>query len=780
MADINDILAGRVAILDGAAHTFAQDLERVLAVLGDSLHQVLDGFDRDGGRFVYNDRDIQLAASMYSELLASLKKAGYRDAVDQYLGRYPDVVKKVLETYKVAQLPAEMTKVSRKVAETARKLDLAFFSAIGEESAREIQRSISQAVLFERDYSSFVKDLRGRITGEASNGIPLKRYANTHANTAIAQFDALVTEQAAKDASVTFFRYWGPLDGATRPWCRQILKNNVPRTKEEIDKLPPSKTNSTGADNFVGRGGYNCRHVWQAVPSDELATLRTEAPTAPEKPAQPKSDGFPSDPAGLEVVKTLGGSTGAMLVRDPATGKQYVRKEGADPGHLREEAAADELYRALGVKVPPSKIYEVAGKPVKLAEFIEGKTLEQLRKEGGGAYHGALSSLSEDFAADVLLSNRDVVGLKFDNVLVGDDGTVWRVDNGGSLRRRAQGAIKDDFNHFVPDLWSLRDRKLNAQTAEAFESLGYREVVAQLERITGAESRARMKTALDRLDGDLAAVVSKRMETLADVAKTGRTLLADDWKPEYTDRFSFHSHGLQQAGITDKFPASLTNKGVEIFDEKGKKFDDLRGKGSTMKAVADYLKAQGGDYASISHWTERQGGSSWSGAAQATKYFLTKNREKDSSASYWWKEGVAVAKAHYEGALIKVKGYDETFTAWHALNFEFARRVDFPKNDRAAGVLELMRTESKDVMALNALKPGDTGLMMRGPAESCSIYARVKVFGSELTVQKVLHHRVMGMYFFERAPESGMSPFLGDGENEVVVLLEGLEVHYKK
>ena len=61
------------------------------------------------------------------------------------------------------------------------------------------------------------------------------------------------------------------------------------------------------------------------------------------------------------------------MVRDPATGKQFVMKLGNSAAHLEEEMAADAAYRALGVPVPNYKRYVGKdGKPVKLAA-VPGK-----------------------------------------------------------------------------------------------------------------------------------------------------------------------------------------------------------------------------------------------------------------------------------------------------------------------------------------------------------------------------------------------------------------------
>ena len=160
----------------------------------------------------------------------------------------------------------------------------------------------------------------------------------------------------------------------------------------------------------------------------------------PKKEPRPRKPAFafPADPEALTVVKQLGGSTGAELVRD-ADGKLWVRKRGKNAGHLREEFHADEAYRALGVPVPRSRLYEGAV-PVKLSEYHEGTTLGELLRSDPAAAKAAMAGVAKHFAADALLANWDVAGADFDNILVARDGTAYRVDNGGALRYRCRGA----------------------------------------------------------------------------------------------------------------------------------------------------------------------------------------------------------------------------------------------------------------------------------------------------------------------------------------------------
>lgn len=498
-------------------------------------------------------------------------------------------------------------------------------------------------------------------------------------------------------------------------------------------------------------------------------TIRTYEP-----PAIPK-DGFPLDLAKLETVKTLGGSTGAMLVRDPQTGEMFVMKRGNNPGHLLEETYADAAYRALGIDVPEFKVYNQDGAPVKLAKFVEGTSLADLRTSDPKAYKKALKELQKGFAADALLGNWDVIGLSADNILIGKDGKVYRIDNGGSLRYRAQGALKTEFSKYVDEFWTLRDANINGQTAQVFGGLDYLDIVKQMKAIEKERG-----TLLDALPEELRAQVADRLDHLKDLTKIADTFKKDSFVESYIDIFSQHSTGIRKSGIADLFPETLTNKGVYVYDENGKQFDNLRDPygGSIISKLSEYMSKNGGSHGIVRYWAQKQASDSWTNGAQAGKYFYAKQR--GNFDLFWWKGGVDESKAHYEDTVSKVgPAYDKTMTMWHAFNYEFLRKTDFKNNDRKKGLVKLIRTENSYVMQMNNLKRGETGEIKRGAVESTSIYEKVTVFGTETTTQLVPHHRILGAYFFEQYPGSNSALFAGDGENEFVAMMDGLKVKYE-
>jgi cation transport regulator ChaB len=247
--------------------------------------------------------------------------------------------------------------------------------------------------------------------------------------------------------------------------------------------------------------------------------LRQERAEGKEPTA--KKPKFPTSLGDLEKVKHLGGSTGAVLVRDPETGERYVRKRGANPEHIQEESTADQVYQALGVQVPEHQMYDDPEGPTKLARFIEGRSLNDVRMNDADQFEQVRGKLKEDFAADALLGNWDVVGLDYDNVLVDSAGNPWRIDNGGSLRFRAMGKRKtaQQWNEKPMELWTLRDSGTNKRAASIFGDLSFSDVVGQLERVG-----ARRQTILNTVPRELRGVIEGRLDAFASIVGRAQEL----------------------------------------------------------------------------------------------------------------------------------------------------------------------------------------------------------------------------------------------------------------
>lgn len=235
---------------------------------------------------------------------------------------------------------------------------------------------------------------------------------------------------------------------------------------------------------------------------------------------------------------------------------RYVRKRGNNEGHVRSECYADAFYRAAGADVPEFRLYDTPNGPVKLSRYYEGtKTLEEWWKNASKKQKDAMKAeLRKQYATDVLLGNWDVVGASADNILIDKDGKPWRIDNGGALSYRAQGAKKkdEDWNDgFVDDLWTMTGngkRIGNNAPSNLPTYFGTVDVGEIAKEINARDWTA----ALDRLPADQRAIVQKRLEEVRQLAVREEDFSTNGFTREFTlsildETYKFSKKGLREA-----------------------------------------------------------------------------------------------------------------------------------------------------------------------------------------------------------------------------------------
>lgn len=301
------------------------------------------------------------------------------------------------------------------------------------------------------------------------------------------------------------------------------------------------------------------------------AAKATKAGTAPApkakeavKPVAPVANEATPAPDKLTFVRSLGGSTGAELHKD-AAGNLYVVKKGNSPDHIREEATADDIYRALGVDVPPGTLHETANGPVKVTKYVQGAvTLAEALADPARAA-AVKAALQEDFATDILLGNWDVAGLAKDNVLVTPDNKVIRIDNGGALRFRAMGTAKTDaqWNDNPTELFTMRRKPSpdgtalppdNANHAELFADADWLQISKRIEQMP------RAKIAALPMDPALKETVLRRYDELAIIARRTLNQDHDGWKASFAEEQANISMGYKATGVREAIPQKFTVK----------------------------------------------------------------------------------------------------------------------------------------------------------------------------------------------------------------------------
>ena len=537
----------------------------------------------------------------------------------------------------------------------------------------------------------------------------------------------------------------------------------------------------------------------------ERQAYKPSLPTLP-KPTKPITHKvkFPgqAEKKKLSYVQGLGGGTGAELVAD-STNTRYVRKKGASPDHLREEVAADKLYAACGVRVPAVELHEEDGKPVKLAEFVTGKTLrDYLGSASATDKKKVLKKIQQSFAADALLGNWDVAGANFDNVMIDAQGEPIRIDNGGSLRYRALGTPKGkDWNAHPTELWSLTDEKLgkNPQTAEMFKGMKWSDTVEQMEKLIASKDQI-LKAAPD---DETREMLGKRIEQFEDIAATSRLMLADGWSEEYVKELTKHQQYFRQNGTVKKLPNQLgglngsagIDYDTQLKDEKGDLMDDLRGGGRT-KDLIEYITRNGGNWELIRDYASSQRGSSWSDNAVGMKYLLHQWRPGTKFDDFYWRVSKETSRKKKDQLLSSSRTSEESaltsVAAVHAFTQEILRNTDMPNSNREKGVFRLQRTEESTVTDYNAKDPV-TGKQLvlpqtteapirhslkRGALESYSSFKPISVKGDRLTVLEVPYHRVMMTYLLSKSANKADNFFMSDSENEFVAMTDGIDADY--
>ena len=156
---------------------------------------------------------------------------------------------------------------------------------------------------------------------------------------------------------------------------------------------------------------------------------------------------------------------------EDADGNGYYVKVPKTKSHAENEVLASVLYEELGVPSAQVRMGDLDGEDRIVSKLIPGANPDFADKvaEGDEEY---LNKIREDFAIDAWLSNYDVTGTEWENVVTDEHGDPVRVDPGGALMWRARGAEKGGmFGNEVAEIDGLRDPDLNYYGSSVFGSM---------------------------------------------------------------------------------------------------------------------------------------------------------------------------------------------------------------------------------------------------------------------------------------------------------------------
>lgn len=178
---------------------------------------------------------------------------------------------------------------------------------------------------------------------------------------------------------------------------------------------------------------------------EKVAELDKAGTAIPEGPNVSKVDAVISDIQkvhDLKEFKKVGQATGSNPggFYEDAEGNQIYVKEPQTTLHGENEVAAAAFYEALGI--PTAQIRKgilADGTEVTFSTIVPNNKKDFGTKVNDADYR---KKVQEGFAVDAWLSNWDVAGTGFDNIVTDANGEPVRIDPGGALLFRAMGEPK--------------------------------------------------------------------------------------------------------------------------------------------------------------------------------------------------------------------------------------------------------------------------------------------------------------------------------------------------
>ena len=253
--------------------------------------------------------------------------------------------------------------------------------------------------------------------------------------------------------------------------------------KAMIEGKTPKQTWVDAFNNMPGAKQQQITHSIQigleAKAAEKVAQeLAAQAAKGPVPAATATADKtlVMQDVSKWKQIGAQAGSNEGGLFKAP-NGDKFYLKFPADANIAKNEVLAAHLYRLAGIDVPELQLI-TRGKQLGIASrYIEGLTT------GTPTTLAKAAGAMDGFVTDAWLANWDVVGLGLDNLKL-QAGTAWRVDVGGSLLYRAQGAAKGaDFGLKVKELETLLNTATNPKTAAVFGKITADELATGAARV---------------------------------------------------------------------------------------------------------------------------------------------------------------------------------------------------------------------------------------------------------------------------------------------------------
>ena len=259
--------ASIAATADRLSASFARELGRILADATRALRPILkDALSGSRTATVQAARGIKLRQAIRK----ALTDAGYDALADAASSAAIESMSASVLATRVGKGTAGLIRPNARTLAALAEVGRQNLLQQADDVAAALWRSLGQVLFTTRPVDAVLEDLLDVFADEIDH---IPTLFDTQVSVFGRQVEALATADLGPEQP---YLYSGPVDLKTRQWCLDRVGKVY--TRAEIDAMD----NGALPDVFLTGGGYNCRHSFLAVESDEARALMGTGQRLPE------------------------------------------------------------------------------------------------------------------------------------------------------------------------------------------------------------------------------------------------------------------------------------------------------------------------------------------------------------------------------------------------------------------------------------------------------------------------------------------------------------------
>jgi hypothetical protein len=225
-------------------------LASALVTLESRINEIMAGAPLDDGNLF----DLEWAVNARVELRQAIEQE-YLTEIDQIIRDYQGVADTALA---VVSASSDLAKIDQNIIRQLQTLSFKGFEDLGQEFLDAVSKQIYESTLVGVSFADSLNIIKASVSKD------LGRYASVALHDGLMGFYSNINTRIALDAGATEWKYFGADDESTREFCDRHVGKTY--NKEEIEEIwQGSWAGKKSSNAFADRGGYNCRHHWQAI-----------------------------------------------------------------------------------------------------------------------------------------------------------------------------------------------------------------------------------------------------------------------------------------------------------------------------------------------------------------------------------------------------------------------------------------------------------------------------------------------------------------------------------